>query len=407
MHSFLARLTPLIIALGLTWTTLHAIEPAIASLPDSAEIVSRSVVAEGDLSRLKAVLAKAQRGEPVTLGFIGGSITQGAIATKPANRYVNRVADWWKTTFPHTRFTLVNAGIGATNSLYGSLRAQRDLLSRSPDFVVVDFAVNDKAGPELAESYEGLVRQILKQPQAPAVVLLFMSRNDGINAQEWQEKIGSHYQLPMISYRNAFWPELQSGRVQWSQIGADYIHPNNQGHASTATFITTLLEKGRVSVPVDAASSPVSPTLPSPVLSDAFERTTLLEAADLQPLNNEGWTYMPEKKAWVSSTPGSVIEFKISGTRIFLMDYHINGPMGKVRVQVDKLPPVTRDGWFEKTWGGYRETLTLVQDIPAGPHRVRFELLEEAHPQSTGHEFQILGLGATGLTGSHSTEQAP
>lgn len=406
MTSSLAGLTSSIIALGLAWTSLHASAPATAPAIDSAEIVSRSVVAEGDLARLHAVLAKAGRGEPVTLGFIGGSITQGAIATKSENRYVNRVATWWKTTFPQTRFTLVNAGIGATNSLYGSLRAQRDLLSRSPDFVVVDFAVNDKAGPELAESYEGLVRQILKQPQAPALVLLFMSRNDGINAQEWQEKIGRHYQLPMISYRNAFWPELESGRVQWSQIGADYIHPNNQGHASTATFITTLLEKTRLSAPLDAGSSPVSPTLPAPLLSDAFERTTLLEAADLQPLSNEGWTYTPEKKAWVSSTPGSVIEFTLSGTRIFLMDYHINGPMGKVRVQVDELPPVTRDGWFEKTWGGYRETLTLAQDLPAGPHRVRFELLEEAHPQSTGHEFHILGLGTTGLAESHPATQA-
>ena len=402
MSKAMAKFITANVALGLAGPLLQATESAAVSIINSPEITARALVDEGDLSRLKAVLAKAKRGEPVTLGFIGGSITQGSSATKPETRYVNRVADWWGKSFPQTQFTLVNAGIGATNSLYGSLRAQRDLLSRSPDFVVVDFAVNDNADREHAESYEGLVRQILKQPQSPAVVLLFMSRNDGINAQEWQEKVGRKYQIPMISYRNAFWPEIQAGRVPWSLIGADYVHPNDQGHASTATFITTLLETVRISA--DAISTPPVMMLSAPLLSDTFERTTLLEAADLHPLSNDGWTYMPGKKAWVSSKPGSVIEFEISGTRIFLMDYHINGPMGKARVQVDKLPPVTRDAWFDKTWGGYRETITLAPNLPLGTHRVRFELLSETHPQSTGHEFQILGLGPTGLTESQAAE---
>lgn len=377
--------------------------PGEGPVLDSPEIIGRSLVSEGDLSRLDAVFAKAKRGEPVTLGFIGGSITEGAIATKPDRRYVNRVVEWWQKSFPQTKFTLVNAGIGATNSIYGSLRAQRDLLSKNPDFVVVDFGVNDQAGPEPAESYEGLIRQILQQPQRPAVVLLFMSRDDGINAQEWQSKIGGHYQLPMVSYRNAFWPEMQSGRISWPVIGADYIHPNDQGHACTAAFITALLQKALANAP---KALPVA-SLPAPVLSDIFERTALFEAADLHPVRNEGWTYDSAKKAWVGTTPGSVIEFEISGSRIFLMDYHINGPMGKALVKVDDRPPITRDAWFEKTWGGYRETLPIAKDLSPGPHRVRIELLAEKHPQSTGNEFRVLGLGAAGTAGSASTGKMP
>ncbi len=120
-----------------------------------------------------------------------------------------------------------------------------DLLSRQPDLVFVDFAVNDKASPELAESYEGLVRQILVSPKKPAVVLVFMTRNDGVNAQEWQAKIGSLYHLPMVSYHDALWPEVQAGRMPWSQIGADYIHPNDIGHAYLASFIAALMTKAR------------------------------------------------------------------------------------------------------------------------------------------------------------------
>lgn len=364
----------------------------------SPEIVQRSLVGAGDLSRLRAVIQKAERGEPITLGFIGGSITEGAKATIPEHRYVNLTARWWKETFPKSEVTVINAGIGATNSIYGSLRAGRDLLSRQPDLVFVDFAVNDKASPELAESYEGLVRQILASPKKPAVVLVFMTRNDGVNAQEWQAKIGSLYHLPMVSYHDALWPEVQAGRMPWSQIGADYIHPNDTGHAYLASFIAALMTKARTPGEPSAALIPADTALPEPLISDAFQGTVLFEAADLKPVRNEGWQYDAEKKAWVSSTPGSVIEFEVPGQKIFVMDYHLNAPMGRARVQVDDGKPVTRDGWFEKTWGGYRDTVTLASGLSEGVHRVKFELLEEKNPNSTGNEFRILGLGGAGLS---------
>ena len=94
-----SRMSRVIVALGLTCTAL-ATDPLSPSDLNSPERVQRSIVAEGDRARLNAVFAKAKRGEPVTLAFIGGSITEGAKATKPASRYVNLVVDWWRTTFP-------------------------------------------------------------------------------------------------------------------------------------------------------------------------------------------------------------------------------------------------------------------------------------------------------------------
>ncbi len=371
----------------------------------SQEVIARSLVSSGDLSRLREVIQKAERGEPITLGFIGGSITEGAKATIPEHRYVNLTARWWKETFPKANITVVNAGIGATNSIYASLRATRDLLSLQPDLVFVDFAVNDKASPELAESYEGLIRQILVSPKKPAVVLLFMTRNDGVNAQEWQAKIGNLYHLPMISYHDALWPEVQSGRLPWSQIGADYIHPNDTGHAYLAKFIAELVTKARTGDAPTASDASASPALPEPLISDAFQGTVLFEAADLKPLRNEGWHYDAEKKAWVGTEPGSVIEFEVPGRKIFVMDYHLNAPMGRARVQVDDGKPVVREAWFEKTWGGYRDTVTLASGLSEGPHRVKFEILEEKNPNSEGHEFRILGLGGAGLPLSNTSEK--
>jgi hypothetical protein len=81
-------------------------------------------------------------------------------------------------------------GIGATGSNYRALRVQRDLLARGPDFVVVEYSVADGNSQESAETREGLLRQVLKRPNQPAVALLFMMyRQDG-NVQQWHSKVG-------------------------------------------------------------------------------------------------------------------------------------------------------------------------------------------------------------------------
>ena len=61
--------------------------------------------------------------------------------------------------FPKATVKFVNAGIGATGSNYGALRAERDLLSHQPDFVVVEYAVNDGNAAAFAATLEGLLRR--------------------------------------------------------------------------------------------------------------------------------------------------------------------------------------------------------------------------------------------------------
>jgi hypothetical protein len=270
------------------------------------------------------------------------------------------------------------------------------MLGRQPDFVVVEYGVNDTGNQAAAETLEGLVRQVLKQPNAPAVALLFMMTRNGSNAQEWHGKVGRHYGLPMLSFRDALWPEIQAGRIRWEEVEADEVHPNDRGHAEAAGFITVTLEKILKDLPPDAQLPPVQP-LPKPLLTDLFEHVALYEAEALKPLKNEGWTFDAKGQCWKSDRPGSRIEFEIEGRIILLMDWHIRGPMGRAKVQVDDLPPVVRDAWFEQTWGGYRQTTELARDLREGKHRVAIEVLPEKNPESTGHEYRVQGLGAAGL----------
>jgi lysophospholipase L1-like esterase len=362
---------------------------------DSKSVQSQSLVSTGDLNRVWQVMARAQRGEKVTVAVIGGSITQGAKASKPENRYGNLVADWWRKTFPKAEIKFVNAGIGATGSNFGALRAKRDLLSHQPDFVVVEYGVNDGNAQPFAETLEGLVRQILKQPNQPAIVQLLMMHQGGGNAQEWHSKVGAHYGLPIVSYRDAVWPEIKAGGLAWTNVMADEVHPNDSGHAYAAELVTHLLEVAHESMSSNAASIP---PIPAPLFSDLYEHTALFEAPDLKPLSNTGWTLDEKAKGWRSDKPGSVIEFEIDGTALFSMHFVVKRAMGKASLRVDGGVPVVYDGWFNQTWGGYRSTNLFAKDLKPGKHTVRVQLLEEKNHGSDGHEFILYGLGAVGVT---------
>ena len=54
-----------------------------------------SISNRGNLFRLKQVMKKANAKEEITIGFIGGSITQGSLSTSPHNCYAWKVFEWW------------------------------------------------------------------------------------------------------------------------------------------------------------------------------------------------------------------------------------------------------------------------------------------------------------------------
>ena len=366
-----------------------------AAKPDEAAILQRSLVSMGDTSRLQHVLAKAGRGESVVVGVIGGSITGGAMASTPELAWGSLVAKWWRETFPKAAITFVNAGIGATGSDLGTHRAQAHLLNRNPDVVMVEYAVNDPRAPICTETLEGLLRQILKQPNQPAVLLLFTMDRQGLNAQEFHSVLGRHYGLPMASFRDALWPEIEAHRIAWKDVEADEIHPNDRGHAYCARFLTNICDKVLTELPADE-KLPARPMLPEPYTSDLFEQATLYNAGTLQPTQNNNWEVFEDPqfagfygKGWKSATPGSELEFEVEGAVVSVLFYRIKGAMGIASAHVDDGPSVNMDAWFSADWGGYTPFQLIARDLPPGRHMLRITLLDEKNPSSTGHEFRI------------------
>lgn len=74
--------------------------------------LKKGVVNRGNLYRISCAMKKAMDGKPVTVGFLGGSITQGCLSSSPETCYAYLVYKWWCESFPGSRVTYVNAGIG-------------------------------------------------------------------------------------------------------------------------------------------------------------------------------------------------------------------------------------------------------------------------------------------------------
>ncbi len=373
-------------------TALITTPPALADEPLATDLMrQRSLVSSGNPARIQAVLAKARRGEPICLAAIGGSITAGGKNTKdPQRRYVQQLGKWFETTFPGLKVRVVNAGIGGTNSTYGALRVQRDVIAQQPDLVVVEYAVNDSTGlGKLDESYEGVLRQLLAGSPNRALIQLFFMHKDNTNGQPEQEVLGRHYGLPMISFRDAVWPELQTGKLKWETIYDDVIHPNDAGHDIASELLRDFLNNSLAKLPkTDAELAPVA-AVPAPMISDTYERCTLFRPADLKPLSSEGWVFA-DSRVWECGSAGGRLEYEVTGS-ILLLGRNIPATASKnVDIIVDGDAPrlLLPDG----------HNLPVAKDLKPGKHRVAVVVrpFGEAGKENT-KKVQIWWVGGAGL----------
>lgn len=55
--------------------------------------------------------------------------------------------------------------------------------------------------------------------------------------------VGRHYALPMLSFRDAVWPQIEAGHLAWRDVIADTVHPNDLGHRQAAQLCTSFFDR--------------------------------------------------------------------------------------------------------------------------------------------------------------------
>lgn len=371
---------------------------AVAAEDSMARMYRRAVdFPPGDLSRLAHVLEKAERGEEVTIGFIGGSITEGHAASSMQNCYVSRVYRWWCDTFPEATIHLVNAGVGGTSSYLGVHRVDSELLAYAPDLVFIEFAVNDTYTEFCLTSYENLIRRILQSDSSPAVVLLFAINAVGGTVQEVQASIGEYYKLPMVSYGNAVIPEVAAGSIAWSEIARDIVHPNDEGHALFAEFITTYLEevyKQLDTIVIDEEQLGKY-ELPAPVTPQIYQEAHIENAKTITPVEMSGFEECDYNyhflHNWGTKEDGAAISFEVEARNIgILYQRTVEGYYGQYDVYVDGRYAGTLDGNYVEGYGTETDTEELYT-APDGEKAVHTVKIVK-NPGSNSNFFVVVGL---------------
>ena len=219
------------------------------------EMLENSVYSTGNNARIKKVIKNARDGKDVTLAYIGGSITEGALA-KPNSMCYAEVsaktfgAKYGKNNGENVHF--INAGMSGTPSDIGVVRYNRDVIDRlpegsdHPDVLFIEFAVNDYGTATAGKGYEGLIRQALKSGSAVVLVFsVFQKASGGVVCENNYRPFGTHYDLPMISMGNAissyFGGNDQKAFYKW--YFGDSLHPNNTGYQLMADCITRMFDK--------------------------------------------------------------------------------------------------------------------------------------------------------------------
>lgn len=312
----------------------------------------------GNTSRLRAKLDKMKNGEEVTVGFIGGSITEGISAGADdcyAKLTYNFLAQRYGTG---DNVKYVNAGLSGTPSILGNLRLKRDILSKGADIIFVEFAVNDGGDKLYQESFDSLLQTALTAENEPAVILLFNRTENGHTTQEYMQKIGEHYELPMISSAAALTEALDSGSIVWDDYSNDSSHPNFDGHKLVAAMLESLFVRldastaadGEYTVKEGLHGAPYKNALMAergydnsdPRLDITDEGSFAAEAGYIAGFTG-GWKY--------DNSGSEPMKMKVTGNSLFLIcRRNNNADMGKIEVYIDGkrakvIDTNDKDGW--------------------------------------------------------------
>ncbi|MBQ8107234.1 MAG: SGNH/GDSL hydrolase family protein [Ruminococcus sp.] len=349
----------------------------------------RSVVSLGNIGYMTEVFNKVKNEGKLNMVYLGGSITQGCHATVTENRYVDLSAQWWKNRFPQAEIEYFNAGIGATTSQFGAARAPIHVLDKKPDLVFVEFSVNDEADTFFMETYESLIRRLLKDENVKAVILINnLFYDSGRNAQDIHNGVGKHYQLPIVSVRDHIYPLLTDGTEEVSEYTEDMLHPKDKGHRLIADIIGELLDT-EYELYEKSSKQAQKPKLPEALTRCRFEDAYIFNNLNCQPQTNgfEADTHTsdyfsdPFKNGWTASKKGDSITFEVTGSVLMIQwrrTINKPAPIASAVIDGNTDKKVILDANFEETWGDLCALTTLSDDLDkTRPHTLTITVEQE------------------------------
>ena len=264
--------------------------------------------------------AEAIRRGHITIGFIGGSITE---PVTDGRRWSAKVTDWFVAEFPGLIVDEENIAKGATGSLNAILRVEDEILAYHCDLVFVETAVNDDPFVWGA-CREGLLRKLMKN-DACDVVLTYtynqpmydtmLAGNLPPTILDWEE-LAEHYQISSVHMARYTFDLVMDGFLRWDEWLPDTLHPDHAGSRLYAEPVCRLLRRE-----IDTAQ-PVSIPLSAPIHADNWENVHLLPLNQVERIG--AWRQVHEFRQpsihhmLCTSSMTSSLRFEFDGTGVLL-----------------------------------------------------------------------------------------
>ena len=338
------------------------------------------------------------------IAIIGGSITEGEGCgydnCYACQTFRNFAEDFGLGDNVH----MINAGVSGTPSTLGVIRYERDLIEKNdghkPDLLIIEFAVNDGDDPTNGSTYEGLIRRALYDDNQPAVVLLFSVFKSKWNLQDRLKPMGRHYELPMVSIKDAVVPRLTNGTITNAQFFNDEYHPKLYGHTIMADCLRYLFTTIMQEEP-SKEDTPVK----EPYKSDAFDHVHMITAKSSDVKVTAGGfsatdkvigttrydkaPTFPDNWKHTKDSGNKALSFNVKAKSILLTyKKSSSDSFGKVDVFVDGQKVATIDGHDAGGWNNPYTAVILNTDTVAS-HKVEVKMAEG----NADKEFTVMAFG--------------
>lgn len=340
---------------------------------------------------------KLKAGKQLTVGYFGGSITEGAGASDwSKTSWRALITAWLRKCYPQCDITEIQAAIGGTGSDLGAYRCETDLLSKNPDFVFVEFSVNDFGSDEVKISryMDGIVRQIWnKNPQAEIAFVYTITREMAAAYEAGEtpytivlhQKIAEYYGIPSVNVGIKLWQRVKNGEASWEELLTDTVHPTDKGYIIYADEIQKFLIE-------HLAEGNACRQLKAPFSPNPCEKGRLVDAWELQ---KEPWkkdsNSLSERypRMLVCNTAGAELEYSFTGTSVGF--YWLIAPdSGDIEWSIDGSEPKRSSSWDKYALSFTRANYCILgESMEYGQHTLRIKVLQEKQPQSEGNWIRI------------------
>lgn len=187
-----------------------------------------------------AILSKLNGGQSLTIAALGTSLTDASYSS-----WFGQMGDWLNSRYPG-KVTLDNEGIGGSNSFSGLSPQLPNALSRNPDAIFIEFAINDAwtpygISPEVSKANLQTMIDDIRAWSADghkSVDIIIQTMNNDPSSgnrpdlagyyQGYRDVAAANGLLLIDNYRN--WIDLyNSAPGTWHDYVPDGIHPNELG----------------------------------------------------------------------------------------------------------------------------------------------------------------------------------